>query len=428
MANNDKRTASALRAASVRRATTRSWGVERLEERTVLSAAGSALLIYVVDLSDVRGWDPPTATKAPTQGNSGLQKSVVQLDNATIVFVRGNAVNRRGPSGGEDGPEGEASSNVPVNAVLKLRAPETISLPSLRAPVLGTPSAAPQQPAFSRETSSPADPTVDSSKTPKSPLTSTTSIVQVVAPSTSTVSRPVLSIPVANPSSDSLFADAGLSRSTSIDALTAHRGEQVLGQSGLLQHSRDAASTNELADPQISYETEQASDSHTVDGTVAGDEVWQFVNRTKRLRYSTPSRLKPPAVHAALQQLICQFPSTETWACRLNADPASELAEILTAEAARTVALPNAPQMPEEEGGAVTLSVDEVAAAVPVRRSETDSDGQDTSATEVVSLQDVVVRMEFSAERYQAFDVSTEPTQATDPCREVAVNNQATGN
>ena len=169
------------------------------------------------------------------------------------------------------------------------------------------------------------------------------------------------------------------------------------------------------------------SESHTVDGTVAGDEVWQFVNRTKRLRYSTPSRLKPPAVHAALQQLICQFPSTETWALRLNADPASELAEILTAEAARTVAVPNAPQMPEEEGGAVTLSVDEVAAAVPVGRSETDSDGQDTSATEVVSLQDVEVRMEFSAERYQAFDVSTEPTQATDPSREVAVDNQATG-
>ena len=424
MAKNDKRTASALRAADVRRAATRSWGFERLEERTVLSTAGSALLVYVVDLSDVRGWEPPAATKVPTQGNSGPQKSVVKLDNATVVFVRANAVNRRGPSGGEDGPEGEGSSNVSLHAALKLRAPESPTPPTVRTPDLSTPASTPLQPVFSRETPAPTGSSASSSKTPENPLPSTTPIVQVVAPATSSASRQAVLIPVANSSSDSPFAFGGLSRSTSVDALSVDRSEPVLGQSELLQQSGNTNGTDALADPNTSYETEPTADGHSVDGTVASDEVWQFLNRTKRLRRGTPVHLKPPVLHAALQQLICQFPTTETWAFRLSADPASELAEILTAEAARRVAVPTAPQTLEEEGGAVTLVVDQEGTAAPVRRSENDSRAQNTSGAEVVSLQDVEVRMEFSAERYQAFDVSTEPTQATNPSREVAVDSQ----
>jgi hypothetical protein len=47
---------------------------------------------------------------------------------------------------------------------------------------------------------------------------------------------------------------------------------------------------------------------------------------------------------------------------------------------------------------------------------------------QVVLLRDIEVRMEFSAERYQAFDVSTEPQQSTDPGRDVAMDSPATGN
>ncbi len=39
------------------------------------------------------------------------------------------------------------------------------------------------------------------------------------------------------------------------------------------------------------------------------------------------------------------LPSAELWGFHLDADPAAELAEVLTAEAARRVALPNAPQV-----------------------------------------------------------------------------------
>ena len=428
MAKYDKRTAPASRAARVRRATTRSWGVERLEERTVLSAAGSALLIYVVDLSDVRGWEPPMATKAPTQGNSGPQKSVVQLDHATIVFVRGNAANRRGPSGGEDGPEGESSGNAPANAALKLRAPEPPSSPTVRAPEASAPPTTPQLPACNRETPASSNSTANHGKEPESPVVASTPVIQAVAPATTAVPRPTLLIPETDSSSDWVFTAAGLDATSAADALWANRGEQqVLGQSGLLHLGGNADGTKELADPQMSYETDSASDSHAQDGMAAGDEVWQLMNRTKRLRRSTPMRLQSVAVHAALQQLICQFPSTETWALRMDIDPATELAKVLTAEVARSVAVPRTPQVREEEGGAVTLSVEEFDTSMSEPGSATDSNIQNLGGAEVVSLQDVEVRMEFSAKRYQAFDVSTEPTQATDPSREVAVDSQATG-
>ncbi len=111
----------------------------------------------------------------------------------------------------------------------------------------------------------------------------------------------------------------------------------------------------------------------------------------------------------------------------MDIDPATELAKVLTAEVARSVAVPRTPQVREEEGGAVTLSVEEFDTSMSEPGSATDSNIQNLGGAEVVSLQDVEVRMEFSAKRYQAFDVSTEPTQATDPSREVAVDSQATG-
>ncbi len=134
MAKHEKTTASARRAAGVRRAATRSWGFERLEERTVLSAAGAAVLVYVIDLSDVRGWEPPQISKAPTQGNQVLQKSVMQLDHATVVFVRAIRATGEGQLGAKIRPRARRVRMIPSHAALILRAPDEPPSSSLRVP------------------------------------------------------------------------------------------------------------------------------------------------------------------------------------------------------------------------------------------------------------------------------------------------------
>ena len=430
MAKHEKTTASARRVAGVRRKVHRSRGFERLEERTVLSAAGAAVLVYVIDLSDVRGWEPPQISTTPNQGNQVRQKSVMQLDHATVVFVRANSGNRRGPVGGEDPPEGEASAKDPVRTTLLLRASEAPPSSSIRVSDPITSPTTPLLPATNRETPASSGPdgnAMNSVKSPANLLTSLAPVVSVVTSPTVTAARPTLLIMDVDSTSGSPFSESR-PRAAARTTVRADSLEQLLGPAGLLDRGGDGSTTGDLVDAQVSYDDGQSSEDVVMDGPVTGDKAWLPISRSMRLRQSMAKRFNSLAVHAVLQRLVDQSPSDVLWGHLVDVDPAAELAEVLTAEAARSVVLANATRCPEDEGGAVVLTTDDCTDSVPERDPATDCDEHPMAGEQVVLLRDIEVRMEFSAERYQAFDVSTEPQQSTDPGRDVAMDSPATGN
>lgn len=425
MAKPEKKTARTRRTARSRRPTSRSWGFERLEDRTVLSATAAPIPVFVLDLREVRGWEPPQVSKTLTTAHDATIRQTVRLDYATLVLIRTNTATGRAPAPRDDGPEGEASVPDPPSTPLQIRAselPPTLSEPTRKAE---STTGGPFVPSVNSKTSSSSGSPVNNIQNIQVPERTALppAVVSHDTSAASTTSQRALPFTEIVSTDSLLSTDSSLHTVTYVHTLRSDSASSSLTQTDLLPRVGESEVPRAPDVSQASGQAGQRSAGAAEDGNLVDGDTHVSLIRVKRLRRAAPLQVHA-TTQSIMQQIFRQLPTADEWGMRAVADPAAELAEVLATEAARVVAVPSVAAQPEDEGGAVALNVEDVSVALPADDSAATAEPQSEMAQDIRLLPQVQVRMDFEVERYQAFDVATEPQPAAESSGEIAVNSE----